>query len=147
MVGYSKALPTYLPDFYHYLLNYPQEKPGNVDNSFYWARVKFGLKPTLRVVHVLTMRGSPSDPVAYAIAEKQLYSSHYFETALDLTFCVRDASDPKQPGFYLIMVMGSEQAGLTGAKGSIVRKAALGRSVSNLQSGLATIKNTLEAGR
>ena len=34
----------------------------------------------------MTMRGNPSDPIAYAIAEKQLYSSHYFETALDLTF-------------------------------------------------------------
>jgi hypothetical protein len=145
MVGYSKALPSYLPDFYHYLLSYPQEKPANVENSFYWARVKFGLKPTLRVVHVLTMRGNPDDVIAYAIAEKQLYSSHYFETALDLTFCVRDTADPRQPGFYLIMVLGSEQAGLTGPKGSIVRRAAVGRSVSNLQNGLTTIKSTLEA--
>jgi hypothetical protein len=43
------------------------------------------------------------------------------------------------------MAMGSEQAGLTGVKGSIVRKVAVGRSVSNLQNALATIKNTLEA--
>jgi len=107
--------------------------------------VKFGLKPTLRVVHVLTMRGNPGDPIANVIAEKQLYASHYFETALDLTFCVSDTTDPKPPGFYLIMVMGSEQAGPTGAKGSIVRRAAVGRSVSNLQTGLTTIKNTLEA--
>jgi hypothetical protein len=145
MLGYSKALPSYLPDFYHYLLSYPQGRPANVENTFYWARVKFGLKPTLRVVHVLTMRGSPSDPIAYAIAEKQLYSDHYFETALDLAFCVRDTAEPKQPGFYLIMVMGSEQSGLTGPKGAIVRKAAVGRSVSNLQNGLTTIKSTLEA--
>ena len=127
-------------------VDYPQGKPANVENSFYWARVKFGLKPTLRVVHVLTMRGNPGDPIAYAIAEKQLYSSHYFETALDLTFCVRDMPDSKQPGFYIVMVMGSEQAGLTGAKGSIVRKAAVGRSVSNLQNALTTIKNALETG-
>jgi hypothetical protein len=42
------------------------------------------------------------------------------------------------------MAMGSEQAGLTGVKGSIVRKAAVGRSVSNLQNALTNIKNTLE---
>jgi hypothetical protein len=89
-----------------------------------------------------TMRGNPGDSIAYPIAEKQLYSSNYFETALDLTFCVHDTSDPKQLGFYLIMVMGSEQAGLTGAKGSIVRWP----FCSNLQTGLNTIKNTLEAG-
>jgi hypothetical protein len=115
-----------------------------VENSFYWARVKFGLKPTLRVVQVVTRRGGPGDRVAYAIAEKQLYSSHYFETALDLSFCVRGSDDRKQAGFYLIMVMGSEQAGLTGVEGSIVRKAAVGRSVSNLKEALTTIKNTLE---
>jgi hypothetical protein len=145
MLSYSKALPAQLPDFYHYLLDYPNARPANVDDAFYWARVKFGLKPTLRVVQMATLRGAASDPVAYAIAEKQLYSSHYFETALDLSFCVR-SDDPKQPGFYLIMAMGSEQAGLTGVQGSIVRKAAVGRSVSNLQNALKTIKTTLEGG-
>jgi hypothetical protein len=144
MLSYSKALPERLPDFYQYLLAYPNAKPANVDDTFYWARVKFGLKPTLRVVQLVTMRGNPNDQVAYAIAEKQLYSSHYFETALDLSFCVRGSDDTTKPGFYLITAMGSEQAGLTGPKGSIVRKEAVGRSVSNLRDALTTIKNTLE---
>lgn len=144
MLTYEKALPAYLPDFYTYLLAYPDAKPANVDDIFYWAKVKFGLKPTLRVVQMTTMRGDNADPVAYAIAQKQLYSSHYFETALDLSFCVRGSDDPKHPGFYLIKVMGSEQAGLTGVKGSILRKAAVGRSVSGLQKGLMSLKNTLE---
>jgi hypothetical protein len=100
------------------------------------------LKPTLRIVQMVTMHGSPNVAVAYAIAEKQLYSSHYFETALDLSFCIRRGDDAKQLGFYLIMAMGSEQAGLTGVKGSIVRKTAVARS--NLQEALTTIRNTLE---
>jgi hypothetical protein len=144
MLSYSKALPENLPDFYQYLLEYPKAKPSTIEDAFYWARVKFGLKPTLRIVQMVTLHGSPSDPVAYAIAQKQLYASHYFETALDLSFCVRGSDDSKQLGFYLIMVMGSEQAGLTGIKGSIVRKTAVGRSVSNLKDALATIKTTLE---
>ncbi len=85
----------YLPDFYHYLLSYPNAKPANVEDTFYWARVKFGLRPTLRVVQAVTLTGGPNDPVAYAIAGKQLYASHYFETALDLSFCVRGSEDPK----------------------------------------------------
>ena len=144
MLSYSKALPENLPDFYRYLLDYPRARPANVDDKFYWARVKFGLKPTLRIVQMVTLRGNPADPVAYAIAQKQLYASHYFETALDLSFCVRGSDDSKRPGFYLIMAMGSEQAGLTGVKGSIVRKTAVGRSVSNLQSALTKIKSALE---
>ena len=50
---------------------------------------------------------------------------------LHLTFCVRGTDDPKQPGFYLIKAMGSEQAGLTGVKGAMVRKVAVGRSASS----------------
>jgi hypothetical protein len=145
MLSYSKAFPERLPDFHQYLLSYPNAKPANVENTFYWARVKFGLKPTLRLVQLVTMRGNPGDRMAYAIAEKQLYASHYFETALDLSFCVRGSSDSNQPGFFLIMAMGSEQAGLTGIKGSIVRKAAVGRSVSNLRDALTGIKSTLES--
>lgn len=143
MLSYTKALPKALPDYYNYLLDYPNAKPANVENMFYWANVKFGLKPTLRVVQVVTMQGSNPHEPAYTIAEKQLYSSHYFETALDLTYCIR-SDDPKQPGFYLVMVMGSEQAGLTGFKGSIVRKAAVSRSASSLQKSLESIKTTLE---
>jgi hypothetical protein len=94
MLSYDKVLPEQLPDFCHYLLSYPNAKPANVEDTFYWARVKFGLKPTLRVVQVVTMRGRPDDEVAYAVAEKQLYSSHYFETALDLSFCVPGNDNP-----------------------------------------------------
>jgi hypothetical protein len=144
MLSYSKALPKYLPDFYNYLLTYPDGKPASVKDTFYWAKVKFGLKPNLRVVHVLTMYGNSGIEPTYTIAEKQLYSGHYFETALDLTFCIPEMTDPKHPGFYLIMAMGSEQAGLTGFKGSIVRKVAVDRSGPSLQKSLTAIKNALE---
>lgn len=144
MLSYSQALPRDLPEFYSYLLNYPRAKPANVQDSFYWDRVKFGLKPTLRMVHVLTMHGDKPGQPAYVIAEKQLYSSHYFETALDLTYCIRDNDNANAPAFYLVKAMGSEQAGLTGFKGSVVRKIAVSHSVSDLQKSLASIKDTLE---
>jgi hypothetical protein len=145
LLSYDNALPEHVPDFYHYLLAYPRDKPAHFEETFYWAKVKFGLKPTLRIVHMATMRGKPSDPIACAIAQKQLYSSHYFRTALDLSVCVRDSNDLKQTGFYLIKALGSEQGGLTGPKGSIVRRAAVSRAVSNLEKGLAAIKNTIES--
>jgi hypothetical protein len=144
MLSYAKVLPEQLPDFHRYLLEYPAYRPANTDDAFFWDKVKFGLKPTLRIVHLITKRGKPGDPVIYAMAEKQLYSSHYFETALDLSFCVRAGESVGEPGFYLIKAMGSEQAGLTGLKGSIVRKAAVGSSLSNLQKALTAIRKALE---
>jgi hypothetical protein len=145
MLSYASVLPNYLPDFHRYLLAYPNAKSPNIEDTFYWAKVKFGLKPTLRIVQLITFRGQSVKEPAYAIAEKQLYSSHYFETALDLTFCIRGTGDSKVSGFYLIKEMGSEQAGLTGVKGSIVRKVAVGRSASSLEKSLAAIKDILES--
>jgi hypothetical protein len=145
MLSYSQVLAKYVPDFHRYLLAYPDARPEHTEDMFYWAKVKFGLKPTLRVVQLIVMRGTSLDKPACAIAGKQLYSSHYFETALDLTFCVPDTDNSKEPGFYLIKAMGSEQAGLTGIKGSIVRKVAVGRTASSLEKSLAAIRNILEA--
>jgi hypothetical protein len=145
LLSYSRALPEYLPDFYYYLLAYPKAKPPNVEDRFYWTKVKFGLRPTLRVIHRAVLRGKPTDNLAYAIAEKQLYSSHYFRTALNLSLCIRGTDGLRRPGFYLIMVMGSEQVGLNGIKGSMIRKVAVGRSVSDLQTILVKTKNELEA--
>ena len=74
------------------------------------------------------------------VAIKQLYASHYFQTALDLNFCVPSATD----GFYLVTVKGSEQAGLTGPKGSMVRKVAIDKTRASLEKSLAAIKKQLD---
>ncbi|HVP50005.1 MAG TPA: hypothetical protein VMT56_02160 [Candidatus Bathyarchaeia archaeon] len=144
ILSYAKALPQNVPEFYNYIVNYPQSKSANMSSMFYWENVKFGLKPTLRIVQVMTMKGTPPQQPAYVIAEKQLYASHYFETSLDLTYCISGNGDPKQPGFFLVKVMGSEQAGLTGMKGSIVRRVAVSHSVTDMQKGLASAKQALE---
>jgi hypothetical protein len=145
LLSRAKALPAYLPELDRYLLDYPNTQSENIKSDFYWEKVNFGLKPTIRVVQAIVYRGaSPTDP-AYAVALKQLYASHYFETALDLTVCIRDEENQKHPGFYLITLKGSRQAGLTGLKGSIVRKVAVDKTRSSLEKALAAIKQELEA--
>jgi hypothetical protein len=145
LLSRSKALPVYLPDLDHYLLDYPAITLSSIESEFYWEKVNFGLKPTLRIVQAIVYRGTrPTEP-AYAVAVKQLYSSHYFETALDLTVCVKDTDGPSQRGFYLITLKGSKQAGLTGLKGGIVRKVAVDKTRSSLERTLVSIKKKLEA--
>jgi hypothetical protein len=144
LLSRSKALPVYLPELEHYLLDYPQAQSENIQSEFYWEKVNFGLKPTLRVVQAIVYRDPrPTDPIS-AVAVKQLYASHYFETALDLTVCVRDQENPDR-GFYLITLKGSQQAGLTGLKGGIVRKVAVDKTRSSLERALEAIKQKLES--
>jgi hypothetical protein len=138
------SLSHYLPDLQQYLLDYPRSQLPKAESSFFWERVKFGLKPTLRINQMVIYRGSgPSGPID-SVAIKQLYASHYFQTALDLSICTADNSRPDEKGFYLITVKGSRQAGLTGPKGSIVRKNAVSKTRSSLESSLAHVKSVLE---
>ena len=145
LLSRSKALPVYLPDFHRYLLDYPNVKLDNVESRFQWEKVNFGLKPTFRIVQTIVYRGMAANEPVHVVAEKQLYASHYFETALDLSVCVRDTQHPKQPGFYLITLKGSQQAGLTGLKGGIVRKVAVDKTRSSLERALVSIKQNLES--
>ena len=115
----------------------------NVENTSRWERVDFGLKPTLFIIHALTLRGENPDEAAYVIADEQFYSSPYFETSLDLTFLIRGSDDSKQPGSYLVKTMACEEALLTGFKGSMTRKIAVGLSISNLYKSLAYVKDVL----
>ena len=144
LLSRSKALPVYLPELDRYLLDYPAAPSSQIQSQFYWEKIKFGLKPTLRILQAIVFRGAGSTQPAYAVAVKQLYASHYFETALDLTVCVRSTA-PGENGFYLITLKGSEQAGLTGFKGGIVRKVAVDRTRSSLERALASIKQKLES--
>ena len=141
LIGRCKALPVYLPELNDYLLEYPKAKSNNVQTGFHWEKVNFGLKPTFRIVQTIVYRQANAKESAYAVAQKQLYASHYFQTALDLTVCVKDS---KRSGFYLVTLKGSKQAGLTGLKGRIVRKVAVDKTRSSLEQILRTIKQKLE---
>jgi hypothetical protein len=141
LLSRSKGLPVYLPLLDQYLLEYPKANSDGIQSEFYWEKVNFGLKPTLRIVQAIAYHDKSSANPRYAIAVKQLYASHYFETALDLTVCVPDSD---RVGMYVITLKGSSQAGLTGFKGSIVRKVAVDKTRSSLERALASIKQKLE---
>jgi len=85
LLSRSKALPVYLPELERYLLEYPKAKSENIQSEFYWEKVISDSKPTLRIVQGHSLPRPRSTDPAYAVAVKQLYASHYFETALDLT--------------------------------------------------------------
>ena len=140
LLSRSTVLPEELPTLYSYLLDYPKASLPDSSSVFYWEKVKFGLKPTLRLNHQIAAHVNGAHGPIDVVAIKQLYASHYFQTALDLNFCI----PRKTGGFYLVTLKGSEQAGLTGPKGSMVRKVAVDKTRSSLEKSLMTIKTRLE---
>src|SRR5262249_42132949 len=144
LLSRSQALPVYIPDLRQYLLEYPKYTSPNIHSKFHLKKVNFSLKPTLRIVQRINYKGTDPSKPANAVAEKQIYSSHYFRSALDVTVCAKDTAPASANGFYLITAKGSQQAGLTGVKGSMVRNVAVDKTRSGLEKGLAMIKQKLE---
>lgn len=144
LLSQLKALPDYVPELHNYLLNYPEATLPGADDYLYWEHVKFGLKPTIRANHVTIYPMKSGSMSAYITVTKQLYASHYFHTAIDLSYLVKET--PEDPGFFLLTVKASCQDGLTGFTGSILRRIVTGKTRDSLRDALITIKKKLEQG-
>jgi hypothetical protein len=140
------TLPTPVPELIAYLDAYPDGRPVGVEDFFYWALVDFGLKRTVRVNHVTIYRLEPmgASRVAYVIATKQLYASHYFYSTLELRFLVDVDRSPGLPGTSLISITRSRNDGMTGFKGIFVRPIIRGRSSKAVRGYMDHVKRQVE---
>ena len=129
------ALVEFLPDFKSYLLGYPKAVLPNASSFLYWQEAQFGLKPTIRVNHLVIQER----PDSVAIANKMIYASHYFWTALELRVLVPDPARGR--GFWFVNVNRSRSDGLSGFVGRIIR----GRVQSEAQRGIATALSATRA--
>jgi hypothetical protein len=144
MLSRASVLPDVIPELRRYLLKYPKASLANADSFFYWEKVAFGLKPTIRVNHAVIYRGRAEGHDFGVVAIKQLYATHYFHTALDVSVCVSDEARGNAAGFYLLTLKGSQQDGLTGVKGSMLRRVVVDKTRHSLESALASIKRAVE---
>jgi hypothetical protein len=138
LVNTMPLLGDYLPDMRHYLLEYPKPPTRPTISFFYWQEVTFGLKPLIRISHV----GIQESAEATVVASKQLYSSHYFWTALELRALIPDPS--RGTGFWFVNVNRSRLDGLSGFVGWLIRGRVREGARNGLQSVLTATKKTLE---
>lgn len=133
MVDRIPSLIEYLPELRTYLLEYPKATLPNSSSFLYWQEAQFGLKPTIRINHVVI----EDRPDGIAVASKQIYASHYFWTALELRVLLSDPARGR--GFWFVDISRSRSDGLTGFVGRLVRR----RVESEAQKGiLGLLQNT-----
>jgi hypothetical protein len=145
LLGSSHRLPVPVPELMLYLDEYPRSRPAGAEEFFYWSMVDFGLKPTVRVNHVIIypLAAKPSG-VSHVIAIKQLYATHYFHTTLELRFLVKDDRPATRRGFYLLSITRSRNDGTTGFTGSLLRPIISRRSRNAVRGYLQHLKRQLE---
>lgn len=136
--------PVAVPGLMAYLDEYPRGRETGTEDFFYWSVVDFGLKPTVRVNHVIIhpLPASPSG-IAHVIAIKQLYASHYFHTTLELRFLAGDPR-PGRRGFHLISITRSRSDGMSGFKGLLLRPIIRHRSRDAVRGYLEHVKRQVE---
>lgn len=138
MIDRLPALTEHLPELKRYLLDYPKATLPNSESFLYWQEAKFGLKPTIRINHLVISQ----QPTHVAVASKMLYASHYFWTAMELRVLVPDPS--RGPGFWFVNVNRSRSDGLSGFVGAIIRGKVRGEAEKGMTAALRTTKTTLE---
>lgn len=139
-------LPAAVPELLHYLDDYPRGLPGGADEFFYWTVVDFGMKPTIRVNHVVIypLADRETTGIAYAIATKQLYASHYFHTTLELRFLADRIDRAGRGGATLISVTRSRSDGMTGFRGWFLRPIIRRRSRDAVRHYLEHVRRQVE---
>jgi hypothetical protein len=120
-----------------YLLGFPKQSLPGATSIVYWQEAKFGLKPTIRVNHLVI----DEEPGHVAIASKMLYASHYFWTALELRVLV---PDPAHGGFWYASVNRSRSDGLTGFVGGLIRGKVRGEAEKGMLAALKITKTKME---
>jgi hypothetical protein len=127
-----------LPDLKKYLLDYPRATLSNAKDIFYWQEARFGVKPTIRISHLVIQQ----QPERTIVASKLIYASHYFWTALGVRVLLPDPA--RGSGFWFVTVTRSRSDGLSGFTGRFVRGRARGDAQKGSAAFLAKTKEVLE---
>jgi hypothetical protein len=144
MVKRTREIPDPLPALGDYLVDYPGgARPPSSEEFFYWSLADFGLKPVVRLNHVVISPAAGASGTRYVVATKQLYASHYFHTALEIRAVLDDATQPGR-AHYLVVLNAARSDGLTGLFGGLVKAKARSGSRSGLAGALAAIKRRCE---
>lgn len=129
-----------MPDMQRYLLDYPSATLSGGTDFLYWQEAQFGLKPTIRINHLIIQER----PDVTIVASKMLYATHYFWTALELRVLT---PDPSRGGFWFVTMSRSRSDGLSGFIGRFVRGRVRKEALRGTLTALSATKARLETGR
>lgn len=131
-------LNDFVPKVRTYLLDFPKATLPGSESFLYWQDADFGLKPTIRINHLVMAQ----DEDGAIVASKMLYATHYFWTALELRVLVRDPR--RGPGFWFVTESRSRSDGLGGFVGRVIRGKVRGEAEKGTIAQLRVTKSRLE---
>ena len=111
MIDRLPALSEHLPELKRYLLDYPKATLPSSESFLYWQEAKFGLKPTIRITHLVISRAADARRGGVEDALRQ-------PLLLDRDGAARArAGSRARTGFWFVNVNRSRSDGLSGFVG------------------------------
>lgn len=127
-----------LPELRRLLTDYPHAPWPAATDFLYWQEVRFGLKPFVRLNHMVVHE----DASRTVVATKMLYASHYFRAALEVRVLLPDPQRTR--GYWLVSISRSRPDGLTGLIGRLIRGRIRSEARNGVQAMLGSAKARLE---
>jgi hypothetical protein len=144
LVSQASFLRNYSPAVAEYLNAYPKGKLPGSEEFYYWQVGDFGLKPVHRASHVVITKIPATYGEGFVISSKMLFATHYFRSALELRYLIPGQDQKKGGMHYFITVQRSYVDGLTGMKGSILRRVVIDKSRQSMERYVGSVKDRLE---
>jgi hypothetical protein len=130
----------YSPDFHAYLQQLGPHPPIGSEQTLYWTKEDFGVRPTVRISHQVVYRLTERN--AAFIATNQVYADHYLDAALSVTVTL-DGGTGRD--FYMIVVNRGRTRSLDGFLRRFVRSMVQNRSRDALRRILTNTKSAVQA--
>lgn len=124
-----------------YLNKFPHAKPPRTESFVYWSKESFGLKSLVSTTQVMIF--FPAVEGATLIASRGLYSSHYLDGSISLTWLL-DVGTQAHPAIDVVYVNRSRVDAFGGPFGRLAKAIAAGRQRDGMIKELTALKGRVE---
>jgi hypothetical protein len=142
LIGKFGFVARYSPPLHAYLRELGPGRPAGAEDTLYWTKEDFGVRPVFRISHQI-IHPLSGDAPAVVVATNQVYADHYLDAALGVTLAI-DASEGGARAFYMVAINRARTRSLSGLLRSMVRGTVQNRSRDAMRKILTATKAALE---
>jgi len=147
LLDQSPYLAEYIPEFDHYLREYPEVHLEGAEHFVYWSKEKYtqDAKAAINITSSSIYRQEDTPGKPFLITSQQIYASHYFEGSLGMALILDASENPTTPRIYLVNLNRSRIDFLRGFFAFLIRGIIARRLQSEMKNVLGSLKKKMEA--
>jgi hypothetical protein len=138
------SIARHFPQLEAHLRDYPRGSSPETKDYILWVKTDTGMKPTIRMAHLIVHTETLGAKKAPVFAIKSLYASHYLLDSLAVRVLV-PTTEGDAKSCYLVVLARGHLEGMTGIKGKIIRSTILNSMQKETAGYLDQMKQVVEA--